>query len=321
MKSKVLYNNVFTNMLLFLPSITLGIIMGGNDAGNILGPTVANGIFKVKKALIVCSSMVILGALLGGLPGMRVASSLVKVNIIEVIIINLSASLVTFLFLMRKLPISMTQAIVGANVGVGTLTKEVEPKILLSITIGWFLTPIVSYAISFVFFKFFSRIFKRIKNIRFRSTLLRFMLWFFTIYGSYSLGANNAGKITGILYNKGFNAVFLLALSGVSLSIGIVLLGKRTIYTVGRELIHIDDFSAMISISSSAFTIWLFSLVGLPISAAHSIVGSILGIGGANGTRITNKKIFQKIIFSWLEAPVYSGIFSALLLSICKLLW
>jgi len=301
--------------------MTLGVIMGGNDAGNILGATVANGIFKVKKALIVCSSMVILGALLGGLPGMKVASSLIRVNIIEVIIINLSASLVTFLFLMRKLPISMTQAIVGANVGVGILTKEVEPKILLSITIGWFLTPIVSYAISFVFFKFFSRIFRRIKNIRFRNTLLRFMLWFFTIYGSYSLGANNAGKITGILYNKGFNALFLLALSGVSLSIGIVLLGKRTIYTVGRELIHIDDFSAMISISSSAFTIWLFSLIGLPISAAHSIVGSILGIGGANGTRITNKKIFQKIIFSWLEAPVYSGIFSAFLLSIYKLLW
>lgn len=315
------HGNLITDLLLILPSITLGIIMGGNDAGNILGPTVANGIFKVKKALIVCSSMVILGAMLGGLPGMKVASSLVKLSISEVIIINLSASFVTFLFLMRKLPISMTQAIVGANVGVGILTKELDPRVLLSITFGWFLTPIVSYAISFVFFKLFSRIFREIKNIQIRSTLLRFMLWFFTVYGSYSLGANNAGKITGILYNKGFNVIFLLTLSGISLSIGIILLGRRTIYTVGRELIHIDDFSAMVSISSSAFTIWIFSLIGLPISAAHSIVGSILGVGGANGTKITNKRTFQKIIFSWLEAPVYSGIFSAFLLSIYKLLW
>lgn len=315
------YNVFLTNLLLFLPSIVLGIIMGGNDAGNILGPTVANGIFKVRRAVLVSSIFVICGAVVGGLPGMKVASSLVKLNTKEVIIINISASFITFIFLIRKLPISMTQAIVGANVGVGILIKEIEPKILLSITMGWFLTPVFAYFFSFILFKFFSLIFKSIKNIRVRSSILKFMLWVFTIYGSYSLGANNAGKITGILYNMGFNVIFLLALSGISLSLGIILLGKRTIYTVGRELINIDDFSAMVSVSSSAFTIWFFSIIGLPVSAAHSIVGSILGIGAANGTKITNKKIFQRIIFSWLEAPVYSGIFSALLLSICKLLW
>lgn len=309
------------SLLIFLPSIVLGIIMGATDAGNILGPTVANGIFKFKKAVVTCSIMVVLGSLLGGLPGLKVASSLSQLRIPEIIVINLAASIVSMFFLMQKLPVSITQAIVGANVGVGILNRQIEPKVLLVVTLGWFLTPVVSYVFGFILFKTFSSIFKKIKNIRFRTIFLRFSLWLFTIYGSFSLGANNAGKIMGVFYHKGFSVLLLLVLSGISLSLGIVLFGKRTIYTVGRELIHMDDFSAMVAVSSSAFTIWFFSLFGLPVSAAHAIIGGILGIGVANGTKITNKKVLKKVIFSWLEAPVYSGIFSGLLLSIYKLLW
>ncbi|KAF2960913.1 inorganic phosphate transporter [Fervidobacterium sp. 2310opik-2] len=305
----------------FLLSFLLGIVMGSNDAGNILGPTVANGVFKQRKALIVSSIFVIAGAMLGGLPGMRVASSLVKTSIAEAIIINLSVISVTIYFLLNKLPISMTQVIVGANVGIGIVTKELDPKILLGIVFAWFLTPVISYTVSFAFFKTFSIIFKRIKNLQSRNILLMIMLWGFTIYGSYSLGANNAGKITGILYNKGINVYFLLFFSGITLALGIFLFGKRTIYTVGKELIPLDSFSSMVCIFSSSFSIWFFSQFGLPVSSAHAIVGSILGSGTARGTKIVNKNIFQKIVFSWIEAPILSGLFSALLLLIYRLLW
>jgi PiT family inorganic phosphate transporter len=311
----------FLHLFLFLPPILLGVVMGGNDAGNILGPTVGNGIFRARKAVFVVSVFVIIGAIIGGLPGMRVASGLVKVTTCEVIIINLSSAIVTLFFLLNKLPISMTQAIVGANVGVGILTKNINTQILFVIVLAWFLTPPLAYVFSFVFFKLFSRIFKLIKSLQLRNMVLRLLLWGFTLYGAYSLGANNAGKITGILYNRGFNLYFLLLVSGVSLAVGILSFGERTIYTVGRSLIKLDDFSAMIVISSSAFSIWFFSLLGLPISAAHAMIGSILGVSGARGTKIEDKRVLQKIFFSWLEAPLYSGIFSAMLLSIYKLLW
>jgi len=58
----------FFSVLLFIPSIMLGLIMGANDAGNILGPTVGNGILKMKRALYASSVFIIIGALLGGNP-------------------------------------------------------------------------------------------------------------------------------------------------------------------------------------------------------------------------------------------------------------
>jgi len=311
----------FFSVLLFIPSIMLGLIMGANDAGNILGPTVGNGIFKMKRALYASSVFIIIGALLGGNPGMKVASGLVKVDVPGVFIINLSASLITIYFLKNNLPISMTQAIVGANIGIGILLKEINTKLLLYIILGWFTTPIVSFGLGFALQKILATVLRGIRNLRIRYYILRILLWGFTLYGAYSLGANNAGKISGILYQRGYNMYLLLLLSGISLSAGILFFGKRSIYAIGREIVALDDFTAMVSIATVSFTVWLYSIIGLPISAAHSVVGSIVGVGYSKGTKLQNPRTFQKIMFSWLQAPLYSGIFCALVYSIYKLLW
>lgn len=319
----LIFNIIFAalqQVLLFLPIVVLGIVMGANDAGSLLGPTIANGIFKPKKAIFLCTIMLVLGSLTGGMPGMIVASNLIETTLFEAMIINISSTVITFFFLLQKLPISMTQAIVGATVGVGIMTKEIETKVLLSIVVGWFLTPISGYIIGFMLFKLLSQIFKRIKRLQIRTQILKGMLWLFTLYGAYTTGANNAGKITGILYGKGYNAYILLFISGLSLSLGFIFLGKRTIYTLGKELVHLDDFSVGVVVFSTSITVGLFSVVGLPISSAHAIVGSILGIAWANGTKISNERIFRKIIFSWLEAPLFSGIFSVFIFSLFKIL-
>ncbi|QAV33159.1 inorganic phosphate transporter, PiT family [Fervidobacterium changbaicum] len=309
------------DVLLFLPSIFLGIIMGGNDAGNTLGVTIGNGVFKAKKAITIAAIVVIIGAFLGGKPGLKLASGIVKVDLAGMVIINLSAAVVTLFFLRKGLPISMTQAIIGANVGVGILLKNINTQILLYIVLGWFSTPVVAFILGFTLQKVLSTMFRGIRNLQVRFYILRVFLWFFTIYGAYSMGANDVGKITGILYQRGYNSYLLLFIGGLSLSAGIVLLSKKTIYTLGRELIALDDFTAMMTVATQALTIWLYSLVGLPVSPAHAIIGSLVGVGYSKGTRLQNPKVFQKILFSWIEAPLYGGIFSALMYSIYKLLW
>ncbi|SHN66441.1 inorganic phosphate transporter [Fervidobacterium gondwanense] len=311
----------FTVFLLLLPSVVVSVIIGANDAGSLLGPTIANGIFKMRKALYFSIIFILLGSLIEGMPNLKVASNLVKVDTAGALIINISSAAVALFFLRANLPISMTQAIVGASVGVGFLLKEVNTEVLLFIALGWFATPVASFAIAYLFFKIFALIFRGIKNLGVRELVLRTFLWSFTLYGAFSFGANNAGKITGLLLSQGVNPYLLLLVGGLSLVVGVYFFGKRSINTIGRELVALDDFSAMVSISASAVTLWLFSAIGLPISASHSIVGSIVGVGYARGTRIRNERIFNRVLFSWLQAPLYSGIFSALLFSIFKLLW
>lgn len=308
-------------IILFIPSIFLGILMGGNDAGNVLGPTVSTGIFKARRTLLIFSIVVIIGALLGGATGVKTASTLVEVDTVGNAIINISAIMVCLIFLNRKLPIAVTQAIIGASVGVGLIARGLNVELLFFIIIGWFLTPVLSFGIGFAFNRSFGLIFRGIRNLQLRNVVLHVLLWIFTLYGAFSLGANNAGKISGILYASGYNMILLLLMSGLSLALGILMLGKRTIYTVGRELIPLDDFSSMVSVLSSAFSIWLFSLFGLPVSASHAAIGSITGVGYSKGVRIQNEKTFRKILFSWIQAPLYGGLFSALLFSIYKLLW
>ncbi len=309
------------DVLIFLPSIFLGIIMGGNDAGNTLGVTVGNGIFKMKKMITIAAVVVIIGALLGGRPGLKVSSGLVKVDLPGIVIINISAAIVMLFFLRNGLPISVTQAIVGANVGVGILLKNINTQLLLYIVLGWFSTPVVAFLLGFILQKVLAVVFRGIRNLQVKTYILRIFLWIFTIYGVYSMGANNVGKITGILYQKGYNVYLLLLIGGLSLSAGVLLLSKKTIYTLGRELIALDDFTAMVTIATQALTVGLYSLIGLPVSPAHAIVGSLVGVGFSKGTKLQNPKTFNKILFSWLQAPVYGGILSAFMYSIYKLLW
>ena len=101
---------------------------------------------------------------------------------------------------------------------------------------------------------------------------------------------------------------------GIALVVGLWFIGKEVIQTVGTNLAEMHPSSGFTAELSAASVVMMASLLGLPVSSTHILVGAVLGIGLVN--RNTNWQLMKPIALAWvITLPA-----AAILASICFLL-
>lgn len=81
---------------------------------------------------------------------------------------------------------------------------------------------------------------------------------------------------------------------------GILVAGGRITDTVGRritDLIPSRGFSAQISAASVVF---LFATLGMPVSPTQTLVGTVIGVGLARGTKTIKLDVIKNIATTWI---------------------
>ena len=106
-------------ILFFLTSgLFLGWSLGANDASNIFGSAVGSKMVSFKKAAIIASVFVILGAVIQGAGASGTLGKLGAVNAIGgSFTVALAAAITVYMMTKFALPVSTSQAIVGAIIG------------------------------------------------------------------------------------------------------------------------------------------------------------------------------------------------------------
>jgi PiT family inorganic phosphate transporter len=90
---------------------------------------------------------------------------------------------------------------------------------------------------------------------------------------------------------------------------------KGVIATVGKGIIALDHFSGMIAVLAHSITVWVYSLVGIPVSSSQAIVGAVIGLGYARGAKLSNPRIVLNIVLAWVATPLVAGLISYILCS------
>ena len=85
---------------------------------------------------------------------------------------------------------------------------------------------------------------------------------------------------------------------------GIVFLGSKTISTVGTKLTTLTPTRSYATQIGAAIAVLASSVVGLPVSTSHCLVGSVVGVGLAQKCLPGNKQSFsmavlKKIVLGW----------------------
>jgi len=111
-------------MLPLVGGVYLGWALGANNAGNVFGTAVASRIIRYRTACILCAIAVILGATLQGRAGIQTLSGLTHQTMSTLVLVSITAAATTTLMTFLKLPISTSQAVVGALAGVGLATRD-----------------------------------------------------------------------------------------------------------------------------------------------------------------------------------------------------
>ena len=338
-----------TILLFLLGGLFLGWSLGANDAANVFGTAVGTRMVSFKTAAIVCSIFVILGSVISGAGTTETIGKLGAINALPgAFACCVAAGLSVYLMTKFGLPVSTTQAIVGAIIGWNLFTgSNTDFKVLSTILATWVVCPILAGLIAI-------GIFLVVKKITYKSKIhilrldayTRMALLLAGAFGAYSLGANNIANVMGVFVNispftdiniSGFftftSIQQLFLLGGLAIAFGVFTYSKKVMFTVGNDLLKLSPLSAFVIVLSHSIVLFLFASQGIsnfltsinlpslplvPVSSSQAIVGGVIGIGLLKGGKEVKWSVAGKISIGWVVLPLITMVIAILFLFILK---
>ena len=127
----------------------------------------------------------------------------------------------------------------------------------------------------------------------------------------YSLGhgGNDAQKtmgiITSLLFTGGFLSEYMVPLwvvlsAHAAIAIGTLTGGWRIVKTMGQRITRLRPIDGFCAETASAFSIFLATYLGIPVSTTHVITGAVSGVGSANRWTAVHWGVTLRIVWAWV---------------------
>ncbi len=286
-------------------SVALG-IGAGNES---MAPLAGSGITTVKTATLLGALLAFLGAVI---LGYRVEGTIGKglltneIAAVDVLVMMFSMATWSILASYRGWPVSITHSSIGAAIGLG-LTKwgvnSVNWILLTSMTVTWVLSPLIALFGAIIVLKVTRYYLRRYmvglaRQMRV-ARLLSVPLLIWSGIFAFSVGANDIGKATAFLSVVYGNSLLVRVVVGVGLLLGSIILGKRVTRSIGLKLAKLDPITALSAETTTALIMLFGTVLGLPLSGTHILVGAVIGVASAKGVWMDIRGLKQ-IVFTWL---------------------
>lgn len=293
--------------LVLLFSLLIAVVLGWNNSGLTTG-NLAN-LVNYRVSLIVTLSGIFAGLLVEG-PKMihSIFGNLITVQPTNgEILIGVASSLALFLPLaIAKIPVSLSNCVVGAFLGVALAgNASLNPEFLVEVIGSWLIAPFICMIVSIAFYEAASRGTRSMSlpNVSWANRLILIVSVF---YISYALGANNGGiifsfiaKSSGLGSSMSLN--FLAELSiYLAIVVGTVVFGKSIAKIVGEKIVQLSELKTVSALLSTAFVIWIFTQISVPVSLTQVIIGGMVGAGSAKGPTVLNRSEIFSLIWHWI---------------------
>ncbi|MCL2524924.1 MAG: inorganic phosphate transporter [Betaproteobacteria bacterium] len=290
---------------------------GFHDAANSIATIVATRVLKPQHAVLWAASFNFLAYFLFHL---KVAATIGKGTIDPSIVDHyvifgaligaIAWNLITWYY---GIPSSSSHALVGGLVGAavfktggfGALIASGVLKIVAFI----FIAPFLGFIIGSSLMIGVSWLCRRMTQRKVDKYFRRLQLLSAAAY-SLGHGGNDAQKTVGIIW-------LILIAAGLSttqsdippwvvlscytaMGLGTLFGGWRIIKTMGNRITKLNQARGFCANSGGAFTLFLASAFGIPVSTTHTITGAIAGVGVTRGTRRVRWGVASNIVWAWI---------------------
>ena len=323
-----------TVLILLGSGLFLGWSLGANDAANVFGTAVGTRMVSFGTAAAVCGVFVILGAVISGAGAALTLGKLGSIDAIAGSFMAALAAAVTVYGMTRSgLPVSTSQAVVGAIVGWNLFSDAVtDTQALAKILFTWMVSPILAGLIAVLLFKLTELVLNRAHLHLLRlDAYTRFALIGAGAFGAYSLGANNIANVMGVFVPVSPFTDFALTeqytltsvqqlflLGSIAIALGVFTYSKRVMLTVGSELMPMSPITAWVVVVAHSIVLFLFASQGLehilaeaglptiplvPVSSSQAVIGAVIGLGLLKGGRNVRWSVLVQIGTGWVVTP------------------
>jgi len=315
-----------------LAAVFLAINMGGTS----ISPSfsAAYGSNVIRKSMIpgLFGIMVFLGALIAGkATSATLGKDLIPVAFLSwelVTIILGTVGITLFIANILGVPQSNVQTTVFAISAPAVYFHQFNShKVFLEIVPTWFIAPILSFVICYLFGKFVYTPIRKKGYLTYgqlsQHPVVKAIIIIMSLYVAFSIGANNVANAVGPIASmmshelklpfdgNGFSIIMILTTLVVApnFAIGASILGSKGLENTGKGIFLFGPFEAII-ISFVTASILLISSVtrGIPTSLIQLNAGAIIGIGVARmgAKNIFRKTSLNKFFVVWAIAPIIS---------------
>jgi PiT family inorganic phosphate transporter len=104
--------------------------------------------------------------------------------------------------------------------------------------------------------------------------------------------------------------LWMLAVGGLGIVLGLATWGYRVMETVGRRITELTPSRGFAAELAAATTIVLASRLGIPVSTTHILVGAVFGVGLARGIGAIDLGVAGQIMLSWVATLPIAAVLS-----------
>lgn len=297
-----------------IASLFLGWALGANDTANSFGTAVAARLVRLSRATLLMAAFVMLGALLEGRKCFVTVEALSVGGMLAASVATFSAASVVATMTYFGLPVSSTQCMVGALIGVALLRGLLNVAVLCKVAVAWLVTPVLALALAYLVHRALTPLFLKVLSVREFHSVMQGLVVLFGCYGAYTLGANNLANVVGpAVASKAISPLWGQLLGGAAIAMGALTYSRKVIETVGGGIIPMDAFSAFVAVFSHALVLHICTWLGVPTSSSQAMVGAVIGVGMVYGVRMVNRRLVAFILGGWAVAFTISGLMAALM--------
>lgn len=298
-----------------LIAVFVGFNIGGSNTGVAFGPAVGSNAVSKLGAGVLMSVFVLLG---GWTVGRNVVTTLSE-GIVPPELFTLETSVAVLFFVgfalflsnVAGVPASTSMTAVGAIVGLGLASGNLNEAVMLEIIVWWIVSPLVAFWISGVIGRYFyPRLVEWFAVTQTEGSLLvldrsgtlprptlgpdttrqelagTVLVIVIACYQAFSAGASNVANAVAPLVGNGSIGLNVGVLLGAgAIGLGALTIARRTLDTIGNDLTEMPLLAALVVAVVSATLVTFLSWIEIPVSFVVIATMSIVGLGWGRATR------------------------------------
>jgi len=316
-------------------ALIFDVINGFHDAANSIATVVSTRVLSPRVAVLWAAFFNLVAMFVFAPRVADTVSKIVKINSVDtayvyVVLTGLLGAIVwDLLTWWWGLPTSSSHALIGGFAGAGIAHKGFSvirwDKMLATVNFIP-LAPLIGMTVGFTIMIAVYWIFRRWRPAEVDKVFRKGQLLSAALY-SLGHGGNDAQKTMGIIvallvaagiFNVDtqlsighLNTIWIILGCHAAMALGTALGGWRIVKTMGMKLTRLKPVHGFCAETSGAFTIFMATHLGIPVSTTHTIAGSIIGVGSTTGFSSIKWVVAFRIVMAWVITIPFSALVAA----------
>jgi len=304
-------------VLLVALALLFDFMNGFHDAANSIATVVSTGVLKPGQAVVFAAffnfvAIFVFHLSVAATVGKGIADpSVIDVHVVFGALIGaITWNVITWYY---GIPSSSSHALIGGIVGAVIAKAGAGALIASGImrTVAFiFVSPFLGFTLGSLMMVAVAWLFRRTRPSNVDGWFRRLQL---VSAGAYSLGhgGNDAQKTIGIIWMlliaTGYAAqgdsappTWVIVSCYAAIALGTMFGGWRIVKTMGQKITKLKPVGGFCAETGGAMTLFLATLLGVPVSTTHTITGAIVGVGSVQRASAVRWGVAGNIVWAWV---------------------